>query len=227
MAPRIGITPSAVRAGPSGGYGAFCDPAYPRAIERAGGVPVVLPLTTGRETLNRFLFFCDAFLLSGGGDCHEASGAYGRPLTASEQKSLCGVHPARDEMEFHLARELLKRDIPVLGICRGLQVLNVVLGGTLLPDIAGHRTGTHPVQWTEPLFDCREVNSSHHQAIGQLAPRLKVAARSLDGIVEAVVLPAARFCVGVQFHPERMESLDAPFKKLVEAARRRYTICRS
>jgi len=221
MNPLIGITPSAVKMSQSGKHGGFCGVVYSRAIEQAGGVPVVLPLTRERKTLNHFLSLCDGFLLSGGGDPCEASGAYGRRLTAAERKTLSGVDAMRDEMEMHLVRGIVKRDIPVLGICRGLQMMNVALGGTLLPDIAGHRDGTHGIKWSQPLFDCRKVNSSHHQALDRIAPSLVVVARSDDGVVEAAVLPSARFCVGVQFHPERMKSFGEPFRKLVAAARAR------
>jgi putative glutamine amidotransferase len=221
MKPLIGITPSAVRMSQSGKYGGFCDVVYSQPIERNGGVPVVLPLTHERKTLNHFLSLCDGFLLSGGGDLAEASGAYGRRLTAAERKTLCAVDATRDEMELHLMRGIVKRDIPVLGICRGLQVMNVALGGTLLPDIPNHRNGTHAIKWLSPLFDCRKVNSSHHQSLDRIAPSLTVVARSDDGIVEAALLPTARFCVGVQFHPERMKSFDEPFTRLVVAARLR------
>jgi putative glutamine amidotransferase len=221
MKPLIGITPSAVRMSQSGKYGGFCDVVYSRAIEQAGGVPVMLPLTRDRNTLNHFLSLCDGFLLSGGGDPREASGAYGRRLTAAERKTLFAVDATRDEMELHLVRGIVKRDIPVLGICRGLQMMNVALGGTLLPDIPNHRNGMHRIKWSQPLFKCRRVNSSHHQAVGKVAPVLKVVAHSDDGIIEAAVLPAAKFCVGVQFHPERMESFDEPFRKLVAAAQAR------
>ncbi|MBM3859705.1 MAG: gamma-glutamyl-gamma-aminobutyrate hydrolase family protein [Verrucomicrobia bacterium] len=221
MKPLIGITPSAVRMGPSGKYGGFCDVMYSRAIEQAGGVPVALPLTCVRQTLNHFLSFCDGFLLSGGGDLCEASGAYGRRLTPSERKTLSAVDATRDEMEMRLVRGIAEGDIPVLGICRGVQVMNVALGGTLLADIPGHRDGTHGITWTRRLFNCRRVNSSHHQALDRIAPSLTVVARSGDGLVEAVVRPSARFCVGVQFHPERMAGCDGPFKKLVAAARAR------
>jgi|GEM_PF-31545 len=221
MKPLIGITPDAVTAGAANKYGGFCGEAYPQAVERAGGVPMVLALTRDHKTLDQFLSRCDGFILSGGGDLCEASGAYGRKLTTAEQQSLSRMDALRDEMELYLARQLVEKNVPVLGICRGVQVMNVALGGTLLPDVPNHRGVTHGIKWTQPLFDCQQVNSSHHQALGKVASVLTVVARADDGVVEAVVLPAARFCVGVQFHPERMESCDEPFRKLVEAARAR------
>lgn len=218
MNPLIGITPEAATVGPAGRHGAFCDLAYSRSVERAGGVPVVLPLTRDRRTLEEFLARCDGFILSGGGDLGEETGAYGRLLTASERNALGKVDAVRDEMELYLAQEAVRREVPLLAICRGIQVLNVALGGTLSAEVAGHRGTTHKLVWTDPLLNLTEVNSSHHQALDRVASPLKVVARAEDGIVEAVVLVGARFCVGVQFHPERMESGEELFRKLVLAS---------
>ena len=225
MKPIIGITPEAVTLERAHGRGGFCGVSYSQAVERAGGVAVVLPVTRERSALEPFFELCHGFLLSGGGDFTEASGAYRRKLTAAERRTLWGVDAARDEMEMFLVREMVARDIPVLGICRGVQMMNVALGGTLLPDIPNHRlTTTHGIVWTRRLCGCRRVNSRHHQAVGRLAVSLEVAARAGDGVIEAVTLPGARFFVGVQFHPERMRGTSSLFSALARAARARQVL---
>jgi len=220
----IGITPEAVTLDRPDKRGSFCRHDYSRAVECSGFVPVILPLTRERTTLEKFLDLCDAFLFSGGGDVAEASGAYGRKLTTAERKSLSGVNADRDEMELHLARRVAEEDIPALGICRGHQMMNVALGGTLLPDIPDHRNVTHRIEWTKTArCGCRltRVNSIHHQAVGRVASSLVVTARAADGVIEALEMPGARFFVGVQFHPERMPGTAALFKALATACRRR------
>jgi putative glutamine amidotransferase len=236
MKPVIAITPEAIKLSRANGRGAFCGVSYSQAIEKAGGVPLVLPLTREPKAIERFLTLCDGFLLTGGGDMAEASGAYGRKLTGRERQTLSGVDAERDELELCLARRLVEDDIPVLGICRGIQVMNVALGGTLLADIPNHRHAKfpalmHQVKWTRDgrlprlLGDCRRANSTHHQAVGRVAAALQVVARAEDGMIEAVELPGARFCVGVQFHPERLLQVAPQFLRLFEAfvkeARRR------
>lgn len=217
--PLIGITPEAVTLPRADGRGGFAGTSCTQAIERAGGVPVALPLTRNRHTLDRFLSLCHGFVLSGGGDPSEASGAYGRKLTVAEQRTLSSVDTVRDEMELYLTRRIVTADLPVLGICRGIQILNVALGGTLLTDIPNHRGVTHRIKWTQHLGGCQQVNSTHHQALGRVAPALQVVAQAGDGVVEAVTLPGARFCVGVQFHPERLARGGRLFRTLVAAAR--------
>lgn len=160
----------------------------------------------------------DALVLVGGGDLDPAT--YGGP----DHADLGGVDPARDESETALLAAALDRDLPVLAICRGVQLLNVHLGGSLvphLPDLVGH-CGHQPAAGefaevdvvTVPgtriaavLGDRDTVRCSHHQAIARLAPDLTVTARSVepteaDGVIEAVELDSRRFVVGVQWHPE-------------------------
>ena len=227
--PLIGITPESVTLSRTDGCGAFCGNSYTAAVEQAGGIPLILPLTRDPVTLEPFLSLCNGFILSGGGDFDEASTAYGRTLTDVEQKSISGMDTVRDEMEVWLARRIVEKDAPVLGICRGLQTLNVALGGTLVPDVPGHRHRdpfalAHNIVWegTGRLVglmaqDCRQVNSTHHQAIDRVAPALRVAGRADDNVIEAAEKPGARFCVGVQFHPERLTDKVTACRRLFAA----------
>ena len=222
MKPVIGITPSRAADG-----GLCLDACYTSAIERAGGIPVILPLTTDAVVLDHFLHHCHGFLLSGGGDLTEASGAYGAPLPATTRATLAGLDATRDTMEFQLARQLTHQDRPLLAICRGVQALNVALGGTLHADIPNHRHAdplalAHPVNWTVPGDWPARVNTTHHQALDQVAAPLRVLARAEDGIIEAVELPGKRYCVGTQFHPERLWDIEPRcrqfFTSLIAAA---------
>jgi len=170
----------------------------------------------------------DAVVLCGGDDVDAAHwGETNHPTVTL-------VPAARDRYEIAFAKAAMERDVPLLGVCRGSQVMNVALGGTLeqhVPEVAGrvphgdgarHEIDVLPGTTLARLGATRGVvNSYHHQAVGRLAPRLRVAARSTDGVVEAVEGPGA-FCVGVQWHPER-EGCDEPlarglFEALVTAA---------
>ena len=213
---------------------------YVEAVRRAGGVPLLIP--PGEERLEDVLARLDGFLLAGGGDVDPA--LYG----GLPHATIAHVDPARDRMEIALAREVAERDLPTLAICRGAQVLNVALGGTLvenLPDEVGlditHRPadpeGTddyprHPVRADEgsklaAIMEATEVvpASWHHQAARAAAPGLAVVARAGDGTVEAFEKPDRSFLIGVQWHPEVTASEDPTqqrlFDALVEAARAR------
>jgi putative glutamine amidotransferase len=242
MKPVIAITPEAVDIGRFDGRGAFCSFWYTQAIEAAGGVPVILPLTRDSGLLEHFLRTCDGLLLTGGGDVSEKF--YSRRLTDAERATIRGTDELRDEMEIYLVREALDADLPMLGICRGMQVMNVAADGTLVPDIKLRKPDAllhrhaqpdafaHTVEWEAGRrlagilgSGCESVNSTHHQALDRIAPGFDVVARAPDGIVEAIENPAARFACGVEFHPERLLRV-APqflrlFEALVEAARKR------
>lgn len=226
MKPLIGITPSpSIDALPHGDFLRYAMAStYVDAVLAAGGVPVVLPPQAGHA--GPLLDALDGLLLSGGGDVEPAR--YG---ATEVDPTTYGVHPARDRFETELVETALARDVPLLGICRGLQMLNVALGGSLIQDIATvhaadhaavrveHRqqsTGLAPddighevvLESDSPLarrFAGRTVgvNSFHHQAIASLAPRLVPVAFAPDGVIEAVVVPG-RDVVAVQWHPESM-----------------------
>jgi putative glutamine amidotransferase len=238
--PLIAITPQV--GGPPGltGRAAVCETAYSDCIQAVGGLPVIVPLTTHRSTLEQILSRCHGLLLTGGGDVCEM--LYHRPLTEGERATLSGCNEVRDQMEMLLTRAALLARVPVLGICRGMQLLNLAAGGTLIPDIRlarpdaiRHRTEgagpvMHPVTWdmATNLGDlmgarCATVNSTHHQAVDRPAPGFKVAARATDGIIEAVEMPGETLVAGVQFHPERMVNGETMFLRLfallVESAR--------
>jgi putative glutamine amidotransferase len=164
----------------------------------------------------------DGLLLPGGPDVDPASyGSPRHPETGEPDRN-------RDSLETALLREALDRDLPVLAICRGLQLLNVVQGGTLNQHVEGHRypkqQAVHPITITagsmlKSILEVDEfvVNSRHHQCVYQVARGLVVAAKSPDNVVEALELPGKRFVLAVQWHPEdRTDGLDA---KLFEAFR--------
>lgn len=191
-------------------------PGYLKGLEQAGALPVVLPLTSGEEELERALSLCNGVLFTGGQDVNPA--IYGQ-----DRLPVCGeISAERDGEERYLLKRCIERDIPLLGICRGIQFINAALGGTLFQDLPAQHAGgvnhcmtppydrpvhrvTFPVG--SPLAaivgrDCAQVNSYHHQAVKDLAPRLRVSAVSEDGLTEGVYLPEARFLHAVQWHPE-------------------------
>jgi putative glutamine amidotransferase len=200
---------------------------YSDMVAAAGGLPVLVPPLPGvADVLARL----DGLILSGGGDIDPAS--YG-----AARDPACGpANPDRDNAEFELARQALDRALPVLGICRGLQVINVVLGGTLiqhLPDVVGHdghspeesRHGSHKVSVASESLLARllgrteaAVPTHHHQAAGRLGDGLVPTAWADDGTVEAVELAEpASFMVAVQWHPEAADD-PSLFDALIAAA---------
>lgn len=212
MRPLIGITTYREHAD----WGTWDDPAvlspvtYPDAVALAGGEPVLLPTGAASAAVVGRL---DGLVLAGGSDVDPARyGQQPAPHTGAPRRD-------RDETEATLLRAALDAGLPVLAVCRGLQLLNVVLGGDLvqhLPDVPG--TGTHdpgrgafadhevttvPGTVLAALLGSRVgAHCHHHQAVGRLAPGLRVAATAEDGTVEGVQRDGAAFCVGVQWHPE-------------------------
>lgn len=210
---------------------------YVRSVEKARGLPVILaPGVPGDaiEHLDRL----DGLMLTGGSDVDPV--LYG----AKPHPRLGKVFRARDDFELALVREALRRDLPVLAICRGHQVLNVATGGTLIQDIPSELAGDvdHDPRRPRPerVHEVRilkgtrlrrllgketvGVNSFHHQGIGELGRGLVASAWSPDGLIEAVESPERRFVVGVQWHPESFWDEPTGFQPLfhglvVEAAR--------
>lgn len=171
----------------------------------AGGIPILLAPLEEAKDIEGLLNRLDGLILSGGDDVWPER--YGQ--TRHARTNL--VSKERDTFDFQLARQALDMDIPVLGICHGIQLINVVMGGTLIQDIPSHSKVTHKVtvEGGTHLYeflktDVLMVNSSHHQAIDRLGEGLKVSATAEDGIVEAVEGTRHSLVMGVQWHPERM-----------------------
>lgn len=197
---------------------------YVAAVAAAGNTPVVLPATTDRELVTRMLAPLDVLLLCGGEDVEP------RRYGAKPSPRLGKVNLRRDAWELLLLDEAVKRRLPVFGICRGCQVINVYFGGTLWQDLPSERPGeiahrskelhsVRIVQGSRLAKSLRAenlmVNTSHHQAVKDLAPGFRAVAFAPDGVVEAIesdALPVA----GVQFHPERLFVQDgrAEFREL-------------
>lgn len=206
-------------------------PGYMEGIAHAGGLPIMLPLTSNTDIIEQLVQMCDGFLMTGGQDVSPS--IYNAPKTA-----LCGECSAeRDHMETVLLEKALAADKPVLGICRGIQLLNAFLGGTLYQDIPTeypselkhHQAPPYDVPSHEinilsetPLYqifgkDRIAVNSYHHQAIKDLSPQLKVMALATDGLAEAVYMPNKLFVWALQWHPEFSYRTDENSRRIFEA----------
>ena len=191
-------------------------PGYMKAVEQAGGIPVMLPLTDDEDAIERIADTMDGFIFTGGHDVDPA--LYGEDK-APECAACCSERDAMEKILFSMA---LEKNKSMLGICRGLQLMNALLGGTLYQDLptqhpsdivhrqsAPYDVPVHYVNLAEhsPLGMLlgkpqTGVNSCHHQAIKQLAPEFEMMAQSPDGLIEAAYMPARRFVWGVQWHPE-------------------------
>ena len=237
MRPRIGIT-SWHHRDDEERWEAVLD-AYTRAVLEAGGLPVILPIALAEPALvKEYLEVIDGLIMTGGADIHPSF--YGQIVLER-----CGeIDEERDGFEVELIHVARDRDLPLLGICRGLQVLNVALGGSLYQDLS-YRQGTDPAHMSprerrgDPahpiaivagsrladILGARElpVTSTHHQIIRDLAPELAVSAVAPDGVIEGLEGPG-RFLLAVQWHPERMAARHpeqlALFRALVEQAER-------
>lgn len=214
---------------------------YIEAVQAAGGVPILLAAQFGNT--DQILDLVDGIIFSGGADIDPEE--YG---VTEKHPTTYGVNALRDKFEIELLQGAVERDMPVLGICRGVQVMNVALGGTLHqhvaePDVTdgsiGHRQheagkkyeeiahhaamSDNPVARSVYPMEKVPVNSFHHQAIDRVAPVLEPVAYSDDGLVEAVAHAGKTFVFGVQWHPEMMFTRNpeqlGPFSSLVGAAR--------
>jgi putative glutamine amidotransferase len=213
---------------------------YIASVEQSGARARVLEVSESPRTLLQAI---DGVLLTGGGDVDPAFYGEDRHETVDD------AEPGRDEFELDLARRAMEQDFPLLAICRGAQVLNVAAGGTLVQDIPSAVTSDLTHSLTEPkdcvAHDIRivsesrlhaalgsavnsscacRVNSRHHQSVGKLGNQLVASATAPDGVIEAIEVPEATFCVGVQWHPEnfwRTGEFKPLFDAFVEAARER------
>lgn len=230
MKPRIGITCARDAAAPES-FALSC--AYVQAVRRAGGLPLLLP-AVGAVDGAEWERSLDGLLLSGGGDVDPE--LYGEePLVENGR-----IDPEADAFEIALCRAFLERRKPVLGVCRGAQLLNVAAGGDLYQDLfrqaktrlqhvqrAPRWHGTHRVRIAPGSLlaavvgvESLRVNSFHHQAIRRVAPGFVASAQASDGIVEALERPGDRFTLGVQWHPEHLRdpAAAAIFDAFVAAA---------
>jgi putative glutamine amidotransferase len=232
MRPLIGI-PCAGNVRSHTNYSRFAvGQSYCRALALAGGAPILIPLLEDEEALLAIYDRLDGLLLAGGGDIEPHH--FGQERRAR----LGGMDRPRDRVEMLLIRRALKDDLPMLGICRGIQVLTVALGGTLVQDIPSQVPGAlrhnfpgHPrnylghevvVERGTRLADLlgterTGVNSFHHQSVQDVPPILRVTARAPDGVVEAVEAPNKRFALGVQWHPEELVPDDPKMARLFTA----------
>lgn len=206
-------------------------PGYMKGLEEAGAVPVMMPLTQNVQVIGQLVEMLDGFLLTGGHDVNPE-------LYGEQPLEVCGtLCTPRDTMESLILEAALDADKPVLGICRGLQFLNVYLGGTLYQDLPSQHPGgvehhmmppydvpAHKVKverdsWLYRLLgkEILEVNSYHHQAVRKLAPGLEVMAVAEDGLTEAVRMPDKRFVTATQWHPEFSYRVDENSRKLFQA----------
>lgn len=210
---------------------------YIDAIIRAGAIPLLIPIGLPQASLDPIVERLDGILFSGGGDIHpHRYGSTTHPLVS-------GVDINRDQEELELVQKAMERELPFLGICRGLQVINVAMGGSLYEDLADQYPHAirhdyfkgfprhhlaHPVQVEEGtrlagLLGVKpiQVNSLHHQGVRELAPGLVLCAHAPDGVVEALELPGYPFGVAVQWHPECLpedEKMQSLFEAFVHAA---------
>lgn len=209
----------------------FLPQAYLDAIRQFGGIPLLIPVCASDEERALLLDQCDGLVLTGGDDIEPER--YGESVWNDTVEPA----PERDSAEWKVCAMALERNIPILGICRGFQLLNVFFGGSLYQDlptqfesVVSHRLEKADysichdciVEEDSPLHALSgeqviSVNSYHHQAVRELAPGLAVMARATDGIIEAFCRTEAPFCWGVQWHPEKIWDIAPSSGKIFEA----------
>lgn len=236
MKPIIGVTPD-FNAGDRKEWGGreptyFLRARYIRAIEELGGVPLVLPLHADRTTRRYILHNLDGLLITGSGPDLPPS-LYGE----RQRFPFKIVSERRASFELDIVRLAKQADLPLLGICGGMQTMNVACGGSLIQDIPAqvskplqHRQQTHATNLSHTITVApgsllrrivrsasMRVNSSHHQSVNAVAPSLIASAQASDGIVEAIESPAHRFFLGIQWHPEFLFDRYPLHRRLFEA----------
>ena len=197
---------------------------YADAVIDAGGVPVFLPYTTDESRITQYVELCDGLLFAGGVDIHPR--CYGEEIESETVE----VVELRDAFETALFEAYIKTRRPILGICRGIQLINVALGGSLVQHVEGHRGSEESPLVSHGIciesetvlrrivgHDALTVNSYHHQIVKRLADPLTVSARSDDRVIEAVELKEHPFLVAVQWHPELLYKNDSAARALFSA----------
>ena len=202
---------------------------YFKAVEKAGGVPIMLPITL-KENIDKQISLCDGFVFSGGLDIN--------PLIYNEEpnRNLGKISVDLDEYQYSFIESVLETDKPFLAVCRGFQMLNIVKGGTLYQDLSEIRA-FEPIQHNQLALSCERtqsitiekdsilyellgekhyINSYHHQVLKKLGEGLKVVARTADTVIEAVEVEGKTFGVGVQWHPEHLSRTEDKDFKLFE-----------
>lgn len=233
MLPIIGLTTTTI----SRQVGTKLSNTYIQAVTEAGGIPLLIPNDIPDEHLRNLLKQFDGLLLTGGGDIHPDR------YSGHPHARLSNIDRERDRTEFVLLQAAVKTSLPFLGICRGFQVINVALGGTLYEDISdqypdarkhdyypdwprdyiAHEVDVSPDSQLGHILNQQNVsvNSLHHQAVHRIAPELSITAHASDGIVEGFELPGYPFGLGVQWHPECLQAhppMRALFRSFVDAA---------
>jgi putative glutamine amidotransferase len=236
MKPIIGVTPD-FNAGDRKEWGGkeptyFLRARYVQAIEDLGGVPLILPLTTDRAVRRTMLNGLQGLLLTGSGPDLPPH-LYGE----RQRYDFSVVSRQRYAFELDIARMAADQKLPVFGICGGMQAINVAFGGTLVQDIASQVSAPLPHRSSLPATrvchavrvsaksllrritrkETIRVNSSHHQSVKQVAPRLIVSAVATDGVIEAIESPAHPFFLGVQWHPEFLYERHETHRRLFQA----------
>lgn len=198
----------------------YCD-----AVTRAGGTPVIIGPGQSTQSIRRLAEELDGIVFTGGGDLDPAN--YGGDSTDAR---LYGVNPSLDQFETNLLKEAIDSDIPVLAICRGMQLLNVSLGGSLYIDLEDvdsrttpHWDSLHDVRLSEgcrlsPVFGpvARDCHSFHHQSVRAVGSGLRVVGSSSDGMIEAIEHETCRWVVGIQWHPEDTSHHDVEQQRLFD-----------
>lgn len=217
----------------------FVGKTYIEAVEKSGGIPIVVPVNTNEENIRKIIEVVDGIIISGGVDVN--------PVLYNEEpiEELGYIHPDIDEFDLLAIKIAIELKKPIFGICRGAQIINVALGGSLYQDISYAKSylkhfqeaksyvGTHYIEVVDNsvLYEILGkkilVNSYHHQSIKELGKGLKPIAYSKDGIVEAIQGNDDKFILGVQWHPEMMASYDENmlgiFKMFIEITKQKVT----